>query len=168
MKNILIFLFLIVFLASGCRSTKTATESRTKTETSADIKETTASQLLVTIDTTKTSDTETTYQRTEYYQPVDDTAKIGPVKSVETLVIRKKTEAKGKTEAIKTESSTKTTLITESTATKTTETTKPAPAPLRWMWIFGILAICAGLIVYLRNSPLVKSVLLLLRKFLKI
>jgi uncharacterized membrane protein YtjA (UPF0391 family) len=152
MKNILIIL-LIVFLASGCRSTKKATESRTITENSAEIKEATASQLLVTIDTTKTSDTETTYQRTEYYQPVEDTAKIGPVKSVETLVIRKKTEAKGKTDAIKTEATTKNSLISEATATKTAETTKPAPDPRRWMWIFLILALLAGAYLYIKKPP---------------
>ncbi len=167
MKNILLIMFLIMFLASGCRSTKKATESRVIAATTTEVKETTAAQLLISIDTTTLSDTETTYIKTEYYQPVDVTDMIGPVKSVEEITISTRTEAKGKTEAIKAEATAKNSLISEITDTKTEETTKQAPAPRRWIlfvWILLVLAI----IISLRNSPVVKSVLSVARKFLKI
>ena len=183
MKNLFLIL-LVIFLASGCRSTKTVSESFVSSEKTTETKKSVIAEALISIDTTKVSVYELKYTKTEYYKPTSTASlsggtpvpelvegKLPAIKSVETITVRKKTEAKGKTETFASEKTDSNSLTSESTDTKTETEEKPTPDPRRWMWIFGILVLLTGMVVYLRNSPVViwlKSVLSKAGKFLKI
>lgn len=170
MKNILI-LFLTTFLMSGCSLQKKSTATKTSETKTASVTETKTDKSIFAIDTTKTVNLDVTYTKVEYYEArQSDTAKapVQQIKSVETLIVKKATVSKGEIVVQKAIQNDSTAQIAVTVVQEKKETVKPAPDPRRWMWIFGILAIVAGLIIYFRNSPAVKTVLSVVRKFLKI
>lgn len=170
MKKLLVII-LVVFLASGCRSTKKATKSNINTQTESVIKTESKVADKIKEDKNLNIETVTTITETEYNEPdsvksTNSEAK-GSVKSTKTTVIKTVQTDKGKIETEHKENAKTEVEKEEDTKTKVDETEK-VKVPIRWGWIFGILALLTGLIVYFRNSPVVKSVLLFIRKFLKI
>ena len=180
MKNIIIIL--IVVLVAGCSLQKKSVRTKTEETKTIETKKTVSDQSVFTIDTTKISDLEATYTKVEYYPPVSEptstaSRSVGeasikaPVKSVETWTVKKKTVTKGETviqNAIQIDS---TSQIASNVIQETEEKTQPAPDPKRWRYIFYILVLCAGAIIYLKRSGVftwLKSVLSVVRNFLKI
>ena len=168
MKNIHI-LFILVLLMASCNSTKKASKvaadiSKT-TEVSKEVKD---SKILK-----ENKDLEvvgeTTGTRTEYYPPVvnGDTCAVKnhatpAVKSVTTWTTKSKTEDKGKIEVKEIEELKVGKVIKEKESIKTDETIKPAPDPKRFMWIFLILALGTGIVIYFTRTKVwgwLKSVL---------
>lgn len=173
MKNLLI-LFLTIFLTSGCSLQKKTASTKTAETKTATVIETYSNKSVFEIDTTRTANFDVTYTKVEYFEARRSDTAMTPVqqiKSVETLTVRKATVSKGETVvqmSIQNDSNAQT---AATVVQDIKETVKPAPDPRRWMWIFGILVICAGAFVYLKRSKVfscIKTVLSIIRKFLKI
>ncbi len=185
MKNLLIILFVI--LASGCslqkKSVKTNSDTTSKTEFNQSIESQSSSSIQndkaidssQNIQNDKKTDLKTTTTTTEYYPPDPGSGnEKGAIKSETTSTTEqqetdqgkqentKKEVDKGKSEAKQDQKIGTSGSTNESASNKSEEKTKPAPDPHRWMWIFGILLICAGAFIYLKRSkvfPWIKSVL---------
>ena len=188
MKNIIIIL--IVVLVAGCSLQKKSVRTKTEETKTIETKKTVSDQSVFTIDTTKISDLEATYTKVEYYPPASEptstagstasrspTSSVGeasikaPVKSVETWTVKEKTVTKGETVIQKAIQNDSTSQIASNVIQETEEKTQPAPDPKRWRYIFYILVLCAGAIIYLKRSGVftwLKSVLSVVRNFLKI
>lgn len=186
MKNLLILILFLV-LISGCslqkKSVKTNNETSSKTEfnqsieskSSGSIQNDKALDSSQSTQNDKKTDLKTTAKTTEYYPPVPGSGdEKGAIKSETTTTTEqqetdqgkqvntnKETDT-GKSEAKQDQKTNLTGSTDESTSNKSEETTKPAPDPKRFMWIFGILLICAGAFIYLKRLkvfPWIKSVL---------
>ena len=178
MKNILI-LVLMAVLAFSCHTTKQASkvtaDTSKVTEVSKEVKENNVSKE----DKDLQVDVETTGTKTEYYPPAGgngDTCAVKnhatlAVKSVTTWTTKAKTKDKGKIEDKENNESQVVEKVKEESLIKTTETIKPAPDPKRFMWIFLILALGTGIVIYLKRTAVwgwLKSVLSPAGKNLKI
>ena len=194
MKNLLIIL--LVLLASGCslqkKSVKRNSETTSKTEfnqsienqSSGIIQNDKAIDSSQNIQNDKKSDLKTTTTTTEYYPPAPGSGnEKGAIKSETTSTTEqqetdqgkqentKKEVDKGKSEAKQDQKIGTSGSTNESASNKSEETTKPAPDPHRFMWIFFILVLIAAGIIYLKRSkvfPWIKSVLSRAGKNLKI
>jgi hypothetical protein len=162
----------LVILASGCSLQKKSVSSKIVESNSAEVKTTLSDQSVFTIDTSKTSNKEIVYSKTEYYPPAENSGTAtatqndkdvkGAVKSVETYTVREKSDTKGQSKIENNIRKDSAAVVKNDVISETVQKTKPAPDPHRWMWIFGILVICAGTFIYVKRSkvfPWIKSVL---------
>jgi len=168
MKNIIILL--IALVALSCSSTKKVIKDQSVSKKWTETETTESIQSVVKIDTTKVSDMEVTYTRTEYYEPVMDQEPANPdttiavqrqdqskkppaVKSVEVLNIKKKTEEKGAVENIHDAKTETKQTISEETETDIKTTEKSKPVQLKYLF-YIIILLLAGYLIYTKGSIL--------------
>ena len=75
----------------------------------------------------------------------------GAIESITTWETIEKTEDNGTVESNQTEQSNINSAESDQSSSKTDETVKPAPDPKRFMWIFLILALGTGIVIYLKR-----------------
>lgn len=184
MKNLLIIL--LVILISGCHLTKKVAKSEAVTTQSTQTNETGITKENLKVTNNLITDQETVETTIEFYPtsesiatvPVKDSSLMsmsipvkGAVKSITVKTTKAKMHDQGTTESAKAQQASKTTIDNSSSSVKTDNLEKPAADPKRWRYIFYILVLCAGAIIYLKRSGVftwLKSVLSVVRNFLKI
>ena len=160
----LISISIIVVLLAGCRSTKKITESsavisnQTETVQKADVKEETK------VNNDKTSYKRTTITETSYgnrnqtrIKPSDEVIQDikadepikddNVVKSVKVTVIEEGLTDKTKVETVKTDNSEVATK-TEDKSKVENSTVEKKSVPIPWGWIFAVLALITGIVLY--------------------
>jgi uncharacterized protein YceK len=173
MKNLILFL-VISFLIAGCHTIKKATLTKSAEISSVEIVKKFTDTSVFSIDTSKSSDSEIVYKKTEYYPPTaysvtnptktysmytfsDEPAK-GSVKSEETLTVKAKSDAKGKTEVQKAIKLDSTAVENKVQSTSTEQTEEPAKDPKRFRYIFYILilivSVVLGVLIYFKMLKL--------------
>ena len=164
MKN-LIFLLLISFLLSNCRTTKHTTESSSNTSQTVQATQTATAHVQVKTDNDKVTNTTTTITETEYFPipepskenpeasgPAKDDPKPGSVKNTKVTVIENKEVDQGKTETVlDNQTDTKVNKLDKKT-TKTFETVKTAPNTSWWKWFLAGIVVAIALIIYFRRA----------------
>lgn len=157
----LISISIIVVLLAGCRSTKKLTESsavisnQTETVQKADVKE-----------ETKVNNDKTTYKKTTITKTVYDTQikpsellnivsgtiepskTNNPVLSTEVTVIEEGTKDNSKVETKKADNS-ETAIKTKEKSTTEVKAKETKSVPIPWGWIFAVLALITGIVLYL-------------------
>jgi len=164
-------------LLTGCfGSKKTSTSKHEAVKISEQITEVSISENSIFVDTSKTSNGEVTYTRIEFYHPepiepdqvpvaLGEVPVHGPVKSIETLIIKSNTEEKGITENQNIEEAVKETNINNDTEKFEATAKEPAKDPYRYRYIFGILVIIivvAGFF-WLRKSGFIQKIVSLFK-----
>jgi len=167
-------LLMLVFLFIGCRSTKKITESTSKASSQTSFVQNNDIKEAVKTENDKQTYKKTTITETEYDTPEEPDQNVAPststnpdvpdsppkkprVKSTKTTVIEEGTVDKSKVETNK-EDNSKIKGNTESKSQDEIKVTDTKTNPIRWGWIFGILAIVVVVLIYFRNSPVLLPV----------
>jgi len=189
-KNYALLIMAFSFLFAGCHTIKKAASTKSAETSSVEIVKKFTDTSVFSIDTSKSSDSEIVYKKTEYYPPTaysvtnptktysmytfsDEPAK-GSVKSEETLTVKAKSDAKGKTEVQKAIKLDSTAVENKVQSTITEQTEEPAKDPKRFRYIFYILilivSVVLGVLIYFKILSIpnwIKSAFSALFKFFK-
>jgi hypothetical protein len=186
MKPFLKFLSLVLVVFSfSCSSTKKITTEQTTTKKWIEHEEVSAVKSAITIDTSKTSDTEITYTKIEYFAPISNeydstmtgiksdsleisstpksSRKSGNIKSIETYTVRKKSESKAEIKVEKTEEKQVHEDIKETADTDKKEIEKTRPSRIKYVFYILILLVVLAF-VYRFRSPIINILKLILKR----
>jgi hypothetical protein len=178
MKNLIIIL--LVILLSGCHLTKKTTKSEALTTNSVQTTETASANENLRVTNNLVTGQKTKKVTVEYYPPTEKPAappaapadpppvaptteqtEHGAIKSITTETTEEETHDQGITEAAKEQQAAKTTVDNSASSVKTDDVEKPAADPYRWRYIFGILVILTGVVVYWKRAtvlPWIKTI----------
>lgn len=93
-----------------------------------------------------------------------DTGRQGAIKSIETFMVKQKTEETGVTQEEQKTETTKAEEVNTDTDKEADITEKPAADPYRWRYIFGILVLLAVAFFFLRKTKVFTAVVGFFRK----
>ena len=171
MEKIIAFMLCLVLFS--CASTKKSVQTTTGQELLKQSNESQFTAVEKKIDTTKTENNKITITEIEFYPPFAvnnkaDTTNIltsdignvnlpnvsGAIKSIKQTTIESALEQTGKSEeSSKTEENQSETMFVRSEQAEKKDVT-PAPDPYRWRYIFYILALLSGILLYLKRIPI--------------
>ena len=172
----LIFSCLLILLGTGCSTAKKISSKTTEISSSNEKRTETHTWDVYTLtDTTKKSNLEITYTKTEFYPPEksEETTKteepkvgvkhspdnIGAIKSIEQLTLKATEEQNGISENRESDTLDLDEEIKINTNIKTDTTEKPAADPYRWRYIFGIIISIIIACFFLRKNKIFISII---------
>ena len=188
MKPLISILFVLLMI-SGCRSVKSVSKSSNKTENKSEVvqKNDVVEETRVNNDKNtykKTTIVETEYD-TDYSEPIktdNGNANLKPnnevlqpdkpiaqqdenprIKSTKTTIIEEGTVDKSKIETKKSDNSQVSTKTEDKSETDKKDTQKKS-VPIKWGWIFGILALVVGVFVYFSKSKIAVIIKVFIKK----
>lgn len=193
MKRVVLFTLCMVMLYA-CASTRKTTQSSEVLDVSTEKTESESSNIERLIDTTKTDKKKITITEIEFYPPnvaepnvgkpdeppkpsesnvqgvsLDNIGSInkGAIKSIKQTTIEADTEEKGESRESESSESAKSEAVVSNSEKTTNNEVEPAPDPYRWRYIFYILLIALGVLLYLKRVPIlnwIKTILSGIRK----
>lgn len=156
----------------SCSSTRKSVQISSKDESFIQSNESQSAKLNKVVDTTKTDNGKITFTEIEFYPPSGDTITIpvvnvdgvnivnvasiknAAIKSIKQTIIETNVEQKGKSnESSETQGNQEQTMIL-SNEQELQESIVPVSDPYKWRYIFGIVAILAIGLLYLKRTPI--------------